>query len=321
MVVEVSLLGVDLMKNREMMPKPFRKNMTPFIIGMLLIPILWFIIFYLVVNVNSILMAFKYITGVDDNGRIIYSWGLENYRKMFNAFSSPGYSELRVSLINTLKYFFLNLLIIIPLTYFVAYFLYKRIRGYKFFRVLFYLPSIISGVAMVIIFKNMITTYGPIYMLLKKLFNYEMPPLLTNAKYATNTIMVYCVWVGFGVNTVLYQGAMGRIPIEVIEAGKLEGIKWWQELWYVVTPMVWPTLSTTLILAITQLFVTSGPILLFDTGGAFETSTIAYWIYKNVDSGVYEYPASVGFFFTLVSIPIVFSFRWLVNKIDPDVEY
>ena len=64
-----------------------------------------------------------------------------------------------------------------------------------------------------------------------------------------------------------------------------------------------------------------GPILLFDTGGAFETSTIAYWIFKNVDSGVYEYPASVGFFFTLVSIPIVFLFRWLINKIDPDVEY
>ena len=258
------------MKSKEVMPKPFRKNMIPFIIGMLFIPVVWFIIFYLIVNINSILMAFKYIKGVDDNGRLIYAWGLENYKNMFKAFTSVGYSELRVSLINTLKYFFLNFLIIIPLTYFVAYFLYKKVWGYKFFRVLFYLPSIISGVAMVIIFKNMITTYGPIYTLLKNLFNYEMPPLLTNAKYATNTIMVYCVWVGFGVNTVLYQGAMGRIPTEVIEAGKIEGITWWQELFYVVTPMVWPTLSTTLILAITQLFNTSGPILLFDTGGALK---------------------------------------------------
>ena len=234
------------------MPKTFRKGSVIFIISMLIISIVWFIVFYLIVNINSIIMAFRTITGIDDYGRITMVWSLENFALVFHDLSVQG-SELQVAMINSLKYSGLNILFITPLTYFFSYFLYKKILLHKFFRVLFYLPSIISAVTMVIIFKNLIGFGGPIYELAEALGT-KLPPLLTSAHYATSTIMVYCVWVGFGVNLILYQGAMGRIPEEVIDAGRIDGVSWWRELFCIITPMVWSTISMTLILAASGLF-------------------------------------------------------------------
>ena len=146
---------------REKMPKTFRKGSVIFIISMLIISIVWFIVFYLIVNINSIIMAFRTITGIDDYGRITMVWSLENFALVFHDLGVQG-SELQVAMINSLKYSGLNILFITPLTYFFSYFLYKKILFHKFFRVLFYLPSTISAVAVVIIFKNLVGFGGPL---------------------------------------------------------------------------------------------------------------------------------------------------------------
>ena len=304
----------------ERMPKMFRKGSGIFIFSMLIISILWFFIFYVAVNLNSIVMAFKTLKGIDEHGQKVFEFSFNNFRQLFMEIDTPD-SNVRVSIHNTLKYFGLNFFIIIPITYFVSYFLYKKIYGYKFFRVLFYMPSILSSVTMVIIFKNMVGSGGPIDTLLK-LFGTQLPPLLTNPEYATNTILVYCLWTGFGVNIILYQGAFQRIPDEIIDAGKIDGVPWFKELIFIITPMVWSTLSMTLILAFTGLFTSTGPILLFGTNGAYETFTINYYIFSQVyDSGVFNYPAAVGLFFTVYSLPIILGFRYIMTVLDPKVEY
>ena len=143
---------------------------------------------------------------------------------------------------------------------------------------------------------------------------------------ATPTIIAFTIWTGLGVNMILYLGAMNRLPQEVIEAGELDGISWWREMFVIVLPMIWPTVSTTLILQFTQLFNSSGPILLFGTAGipagSYDTTTISYWIFSATQAGNdLNFPAAMGLFFTLISFPIVLFVRWLFNKIDPDVEY
>ena len=302
------------------MPKTFRKGMPGFIICMLAVPVAWFIVFYVVVNFNSIILAFRSLDGVSSTGAPIYKWGFDNFAKFFEAFALDT-DDVQLSLWNTLKYFALNVLCILPLTFFFAYFMYKKIWGHKFFRVLFYMPSILSAVTMTTLYKNILGGYGPVDEFWKWLTGTPIPAFFTSYELGTPIIMVYQVWVGFGVNMILYQGAMGRIPEEVIEAGKLDGISWWRELFQVVTPMVWGTLSTTLILALTGLFNSSGPILLL-TNGAVHTSTINFFIFNQVYRySEYAYPAAIGLFFTVVSMPIVFGFRALMNKLDPKVEY
>lgn len=309
-----------LNKNNKLQTKKYL-----FVYGMILFAVIHFIIFYLCINLNSILMGFKVFNGYDENGREILVWSGRNFKRLLIELGLEN-SDARVSLFNTLKYFGTNIVFLLPVSLFVAYFLYKKVPMYKFFRVLFFLPSIISAVVFVTVFKNIIQKYGPIYEMLKIMFNYELPPLLSQASTATPTIIFYTVWTGFGVNVLLYQSAMKRIPEEIIEVGKLEGISWIRELGQVLLPMVWPTFSTTLLLQLTGLFNSTGPILLFSQagsiGGGGKTNTLSYWIYSMTYDGYnYNYPAAVGIFFTAISFPIVLIARFVLNKIDPDIEY
>lgn len=296
-----------------------------FIYGMLIFPVVQFAVFYIWVNINSIIIAFQSFDGYSEAGNEMYIWSLKNFQNFFLEWTLPK-SEVVIAMKNTMKYFATNLLFMIPACFLISYFLYKKIWGYKFFRVVFFLPSIISAVVLVTVYKNMIQKYGPIDTLLNTLFNTNLPPLLSDEKTATLTIIFYTVWTGFGINMLLYQGAMGRVPEEIIEAGKIDGITWWRELFSVITPMVWPTLSTTIVLQITGLFNSTGPILLFSqagvVAGSYETSTLSYWIYAQTYSGTnYNYPAAIGIFFTVVSFPIVLIVRWVFNKLDANVEY
>lgn len=309
-------------KFRQALRKNGRKY--AFCYAMVSVAVVQFAIFYVWININSIVMAFQQYTGSAADGTEIYTWSFFQFERFFKEFSLPA-SEIMVAIKNTLLYFAAGLGLTF-ICFFFSYFLYKKVWGYRFFRVIFYLPSIISAVVFVTVYKDIIQKYGPLYELLYGLFGYELPPLLSQNSTATATIIFYTLWTGLGVNMILYLGAMNRLPEEVIEAGELDGISWARELFMIVAPMIWPTLSTTLILQFTQLFNSSGPILLFGTAGipagSYETTTISYWIFSSTQAGNnLNFPAAMGLFFTIVSFPIVMLIRWLFGKIDPDVEY
>lgn len=294
-----------------------------FVFCMLLLPIIQFCIFYIWINGNSIIMAFQEFDGYNDNGGEIYKWSLYNFQRFFNEWNNPT-SVVVQALKNTFKYFVAGLCMV-PVSFFVAYFLYKKVWGYKFFRVLFFLPSIISAVLFVTTYKQLISYGGPIDAVLS-LFGIRIPPLLTDEKTATGTIIAYTIWTGLGINMILYQSAMSRIPKEVMEASQLDGVPWYKELFQVVLPMVWPTIATTLILVITSMFNSTGPILLFAGSGVEvdnpAVTTISFWIYRQTYKAAdLNYPATIGMFFTLVSVPIVFIVRYIFNKLDPQVTY
>lgn len=306
------------------MPKPLRKGMLPFCYGMVALAVINFIVFYIVVNFNSIIMAFEEFTGYDDNYVEQYVYSFANFERFFREINLPN-STISVALGNTIKYFLANILITIPASYLVSYLLFKKVKGYSAFRFIFFLPSVISAAVYVTVFKNFITVFGPLDMILS-VFGYKLPPLLNSPETATSTIIAYTIWTGLGINMILYEGAMRRVPKDVLEACKIDGGSWYHELFHVITPLVWPTLSTTLILAITGLFVSSGPILLFSEAGTVpggnDTTTIAFYIFqKTQQGGALEYPAAIGVFFTLVSIPIVVIVRKIFKWIDPGVEY
>lgn len=294
-----------------------------FCYGMLLLPLVQFAIFYVWINSNSIIMAFQEFEGYGENGGEIFKWSLYNFQRFFNEWSNPN-SVIVSALKNTFKYFAAGICMI-PISFFVAYFLYKKLWGYKFFRVLFFLPSIISAVLFVTTYKMLIDYGGPLDMLLS-LFGVRVPPFLTDDATATGAIIAYTMWTGFGINMILYQSAMSRVPQEVMEAARLDGVPWYRELTQIILPMVWPTLSTTLILVITAMFNSTGPILLFAGAGVEvdnpATMTISFWIYRQTQKAVdLNYPAAIGMFFTFISVPVVFIVRYIFNKLDPKVTY
>lgn len=283
-----------------------------FIWTMLAGPIACWLIFYLYTNIDMVVMAFQTPQG---------AWTWQNFVTFWNNLTAPG-GTFGIAVRNTFLYFILSNFIILPLGSLIAYFLYKKVAGYKFFRVAIFLPAIIPGVVMVTTFKEIISPLGP--------FGPTglIPELgfLGQNSTANITVMFYTFWTGFSSVMLLMSGTMARIPTEVMEAAKLDGCGPFREFCSLIVPLILPTITTQFIFGLTGLFSASGPILLM-TGGAHGTSTLSYWIFANVygvngvtAADAHNVVSATGLVFTVISFPIIMLVRWISNKVEP-VEY
>jgi ABC-type sugar transport system permease subunit len=295
-----------------------------FLLSIIGIPLLQFIVFYVIQNGNSFLMAFK---SQGTNGE---QWDLYNFERFFSSFKNGDGSsqDMGLALTNTLKFYGLSVLLM-PVALLTSYFMYKKVPGYRFMQIMFFIPSILSTIVWSTIYKQFLGAMNPaesfLPLLVQKLFKMEVPPeFLVFDQYALGSVMMYSVWLGVAGNFILYNGAMTRIPVEVIEAGKLDGITWYREFAQIVLPLVFPTICTQFLLGLTGLFTASGNIL-YLTAGQGKTTTISFLIFDNVykradGSGYYNYAACVGLCFTVVTLPLVAVSRYFMNKVE-DVQY
>ena len=292
-----------------------RKVQRGIFIGMMLsVGIIQFLVFWVYVNFNSILMAFKL------NTRTGIIWTFENFSRFFHEFSIPDF-ELSLALKNTLLLFVVGTLIGLPTSLLFSYYLYKKILFAKFFRVIFFLPSIISAAVLVALFRYILAIDGPSNTILSWISGKAVDiEWVTDEAFSMGTILFYVFWTGFGSNIVLFTGAIHRIPQDVLEYAKLDGVSMTRELLQIIVPLIWPTISTLLVFATAGLFTNSGPILLF-TDGQFKTMTIGFFIFKQVTNNSYYYPAAIGLLFTTIGFPLVIIVKWLLEKVYEDVEY
>ena len=294
------------------------KNRKIFIVLMLSVPIAHWLVFWLYVNLNTILLAFQTPRGD--------AWTLNNFVQVWDELTRPG-GTIGIAVKNTLLYFLTTNILLLFLNLIVAYFLYKRIAFYKVYRIVFYLPAIVSAVAITTVFSEFIKPTGPFGKIMELIGHpLREEGLLGNPATATPTIIVYCIWTGFTTNVLMLSSSFSRIPIELLESSRLDGCGPVRELFNVILPLIWPMLSIMLIFAMTGIFGTGGPILLF-TNGDFETSTIAFWIFSQVygtgavgGTGTYGLVSAAGLCFTAVGVPLILLSRWLLEKI-PTVEY
>ena len=295
-----------------------KRGQLIFLICMLALPVAQWLIFWLYVNIQSIALAFQ-----DPHGA--FTWG--NFTLFWEELHATTGKTIGVAVLNTLIYFAVGILIQLPGALLISYFLYKKIWFNKAFRVIFYLPAIISGVVMVAAYRSLVDPGGPLEALVE-LCGGHLPPegLLANSNTATLMIVLFVIWTGFGGNMLLFGGAMARVPIDVLEAARLEGCGPFRELVQIILPLIWPTICTMLIFTFTGIVNSSGPILLF-TNGDYETTTINFWIFLKVygqqgsgAGGEFGIVSATGLCFTLITVPIILIVRWALEKV-PASEY
>ena len=194
---------------------------------------------------------------------------------------------------------------------------------------------------MVTAYTKIIDPNGPLDSIIK-LFGGKIPPygLLGHKDTATAAIVGYYIWTGFTTNVLLFSGAMSRLPLEILESAKLEGCGPWKEITKIVFPLIWPTVTTVIIFTLTGIFNAGGPILLFGAD-QYETTTISYWIFKQLygdgiqggivgyftiptvsgwiiqaggGTGNYNVVSCTGLCFTMVGVPIIMTIRWLLER-------
>ena len=291
-------------------------NQVVFCWAMLAIPILSWILWWFCAKIGTIVQAFL--------DPITNNFSFVNFRDFWNSLTGVDTSlgSLKVSMGNTLKYFCLHMFIEFPIDICITYFIYKKIKGYQFFRIVFYFPALISGVIMTGVFKELISANGILGELCSR-YGWSIIPeggLLGNVATATNTILVYDFWTGICASMLIIGGAMGRIPLEVLESARLDGVNTWKELTNIVVPLIWPTLSTLIILALTGFIGASGPILLLAPSMRLGTSTLSYWMFEKVYAGgvymggKYNLVSATGLCFSFVVVPFTLFMRKLLER-------
>ena len=292
-----------------------------FIYGIIAIPLIAFAVFYIGINFRSILMAFQLRNTDPITGEQTIYWTLDNFKNIWLDLNRGDQGDLMLATRNTFIFFLLGQ-ITFPISFATSYFLWKKVPLSGVYRLLFFIPSILSSVVWSNIYKEMIGAQGPIAQLHQAITGATEPyTYLTDNRYALTAVIGYSLWFSLTGNFVLYSGTLTRIPKELEEAGQLEGITPWQELIHVVVPLVWPTVSTIWLMGLIGFFGASGNILLL-TGGAYNTNTLSYYLFTRVynvpeTSNLYNYSSALGIVMTLLTLPVVFIVRRLLEKVPP----
>jgi len=180
----------------------------------------------------------------------------------------------------------LILLANVPLQVFVglvvALLLYEKVKGWRVYRAVIYIPQIISAVIIGFLFKIFFGLNGPFNLLLRAVGLGRLAiEWFGNSYTALGVIVFAVVWFSIGWQAIVILGGMSAIPPSVFEAAVIDGAGYWQRAFKIVVPMLVRVLEFCLIASgvwtLTQLF----PFLYAMTRGGpgYETSTLDYLIY------------------------------------------
>lgn len=300
-------------------------NEKIFVLVMLAIPVLHFLVFFVYINIDTVVLTFQEKTLAGDY--VFLSQPFRNYTEFFSA-AFKSYSVFPIAVRNSLFFFLLNNVVIVPISVALTYFLYKNMPLANVFRIIFYLPSIISVVVLTMLYRFMFdSSIGLFDSLLEAIGLGHLIPYhgwMGTKSSALTLVIIYCIWSGLGGNVVLLTGAMKRVPVEIIESGKLDGVGMFRELWNIIIPLIGTTLSTLFMLGTTVIFTFFlQPKLLTNGGPDGGTYTIAMYIVDNVkgDIGDLTKGATVGVICAIVGTPLVILTRKILDKVFPVYEY
>jgi multiple sugar transport system permease protein len=181
--------------------------------------------------------------------RLIEFVGLENYRVVL------GHPDFMPAIINTFMYTVWSLVIgfIVPII--LAVLINETVRGKAFFRVATYFPTIIPGLATVLMLRYFFVAgdTGVMNILLSQ-FGVEPQAWLSNSAIVVPLIVVIMTWRSAGSTSLLYMAGLSNVNTELYEAAIIDGAGIWARIRYITLPLIYNLGSTMLILQIIAVF-------------------------------------------------------------------
>ncbi len=291
-----------------------RRRQFAFYMAILIIPIIQFCIFYVYVNFNSIALAFKKYTSMNEYEIVWF----DNFVSVFTKFTTDaGFLSM---LKNTFLVFALSMVIGTFFPVMVSYYMYKKKFFWGFFRIILFLPSVLSSMALVTMYRGMVVFVIP------EVFGVNS--LLSVANEGTRFAMVlfYNFWFGFGTSFLIYTGSMCAIPESIPESASLDGVTPMQEFFKITLPLIFPTFVTYLVVNIGLMFSNQVNLYsFFGTQALASERTIGYYLYQQTvvaGGNVVEYPelSAFGLIATMIALPLSLGVKWLLNRFGPSTE-
>ncbi len=311
---------------RRMLTRTTKRNI--FYYGMMAWFILHVLVFYVYINLSMFTLAFEEY--YEEGGRLLSRFaGIKNFQKIFGILASEeGWQMIKVSALM----FCFHLGVGTVLALMLSYYVYKKLFLGEFFRVVLFLPSIISAVVMITLYRYMV---NDMYIYIsKEWFDKEVIGLLMGEMDTRMlAIIIYNLWMGYGRDVLLYTGAMSGINESIVEASELDGCTAMQEFWHITLPCIFPTLITFIIGGFANFFTNTLNIYTF-AGKTSDIKSVGYYIYvKNLNSAsvgylvdksdknlCYSELSALGLTVTFITLPVVLTVRYLLTKFGPRVD-
>lgn len=206
--------------------------------------------------------------------------GMKNYLIVFSD------STFRKVLLNT----FLFLLMVVPFLtifpLFLAILINQKLRGITIYKILIYLPVVVSIVVCAIAFKWIYTEHGILNYLLGTSIGW-----LTETKFSLFAVAIVTIWKGIGYYMMIYLASLMSVPKELYEACEIDGANSLQKHFTVTVPHLMPTIALVSTISAISAMKVFAEIYVMTKGGPLNSSkTIVYYIYErafeNLDLGV-----------------------------------
>ena len=237
--------------------------------------------------------------------------GLDNFARLF------ADRLFWRSLWNTFIFIVIHIPLQIVVALSLAYFLNKKLLMRSFFRASFFMPVVISGVVITILWQQLYGLESGVFNRSLIALGIERVEWLSNPKIAMISIAIMATWKNVGLYVILFLVGLQTVPKSFYEAAEVEGASPWQQFRYITIPAINPTMFMVVILSTIggfSLFIE--PYIMTDGGPMNSTLSAMLYIYKQA-FGYYHmgYSATLSIFFALIIMAVV-----LVQKIFVESE-
>ena len=200
----------------------------------------------------------------------------ENYQRVF---SDPAFAS---AFKNTFVYAFWSLVIGFLVPLFLGLVLSEVIHFKAGFRCLLYLPSIISGVAVMLMWTQILDgSRGSMINGILSIFGAEPITVLSNSQWVIPMIVLVMTWRGAGATVLVYLSSLQSVDTTLYEAARIDGSNLFQRIIHVTLPTIRPTIKLLLILQIISVFQVFYEPMMMTAGGPDNASiSLMYLCYR-----------------------------------------
>ena len=236
--------------------------------------------------------------------------GADNFVRLFND------RMFWKAIMNSFVFLVIHIPILIIIALALAYFLNQKLFFRAFFRAAFFLPVVISGVVVTMLWQQLYSFDTGLINGMLVSIGLPRVAWLTDSKFAMISIAIMATWKNVGLYVILFLVGLQSVPERYYEAADVEGASSWQKFRYITLPAINPTIFMVTILS------TIGGFGLFIepyimTGGGPLNSTLSAMLYIYKQAFEYYhmgYAATLGIFFALIIMLVVVIQKYTIEK-------
>lgn len=202
--------------------------------------------------------------------------GLGNYVKLFTN-DKLVWQALRVTLLYSLG----AIPTMLTFSFFIAMLLNQSIKGVTALRTIYYLPAVISGVPVALLWMWMLNPEFGLVNNVLRWFGIHGPPWFFSREWVIPSFIIMNLW-GIGVTMVIFLAGLQGIPRHLYEAAEIDGAGGWSQFRHVTLPMMSPIILFNVVIGIIDSFQIFTPAFIITNGGPANSSLFyGLYLYNN----------------------------------------